>query len=119
MFAVTGKTAAEIVVSRANANIENMGLNSWKGSVVRKQDIIISKNYLTDDEIDTLNRLTVIFLETAELTVKERKDLNIAFWKENIDRLLDFQNKKILHGIGTISNAEMEAHVASIYEDFK
>lgn len=71
-----------------------MGLTSWKGAIVRKQDIIISKNYLTADEIDTLNRLVVIFLETAELNVKERKDLTMSFWKENVDRLLNFQNKR-------------------------
>ena len=118
LFAVTGKTAAEIIVSRASADKENMGLTSWKGTIVRKQDIVISKNYLTEDEIDTLNRLTVIFLETAELTVKERKDLNLNFWKANVDKLLDFQNKKILTGTGTISNAEMELHAAQIFEDF-
>ena len=118
LFAVTGKTAAEIVISRAAADKVNMGLTSWKGSIVRKQDIIISKNYLTNDEIDTLNRLTVIFLETAELTVKERKDLSILFWKENVDKLLDFQNKKILKDNGSISNAQMEEHVTKIYEDF-
>ena len=78
----------------------------------------IAKNYLSTDEIDTLNRLVVIFLETAELTVKERKDLRLAFWKENVDKLLNFQNKKILQGSGTISSSEMEAIVANIYEEF-
>jgi hypothetical protein len=67
LYAVTGKTAAEIIVSRANANKPNMALTSWKGNIVRKRDIYIAKNYLTKDEIDTLNRLVVIFLETAEL----------------------------------------------------
>jgi len=118
LFAATGKTAAEIIVSRASADKENMGLTSWKGTIVRKQDIVISKNYLAEDEIDTLNRLTVIFLETAELTVKERRDLNLNFWKANVDKLLDFQNKKILTGTGTISNAEMEVLAAQIFEDF-
>lgn len=118
LFAVTAKTAAEIVVSRAAADKENMGLTAWKGSVVRKQDIIIAKNYLSEEEIDTLNRLTVIFLETAELTVKERKDLTIAFWKENVDKLLNFQNKKILQGSGSISNAEMEEIVGNIYQTY-
>ena len=118
LFAVTGLTAAEIVVTRASADKENMGLTSWKGSIVRKQDIITSKNYLTEDEIDTLNRLTVIFLETAELTVKERKDLTNPFWRENVDKLLNFQNKKILQGTGSISNAEMELLAGNIYDKF-
>jgi len=118
LFAVTGNTAAEIIVSRANALKENMGLSSWKGAIVRKQDVIIAKNYLSKDEIDTLNRLTVIFLETAELTVKERKDLTIAFWKDNVDRLLNFQNKKILQGSGSMSNTQMENLVEKVYEKF-
>ncbi len=118
LFAVTGKTAAEIIVTRADAQKANMGLTSWKGAIVRKQDIVIAKNYLTDDEIDTLNRLVVIFLETAELTVKERKDLTILFWKENVDLLLNFQNKKILQGSGNISKDEMESQVEKIYTEF-
>ncbi|NLH55435.1 MAG: virulence RhuM family protein, partial [Rikenellaceae bacterium] len=67
LYAVTHKTAAELIVSRADAHKPNMALTSWKGSVVRKQDILIAKNYLNENEIDQLNRLTVIFLETAEL----------------------------------------------------
>ena len=63
-------TAAEIIVSRADASLPNMALTSWKGGVVRKQDIYIAKNYLTHDEIDSLNRLTVLFLDSAELRVK-------------------------------------------------
>lgn len=118
LFAVTGATASEIIIGRADAQKENMGLTSWKGAIVRKQDIIISKNYLTADEIDTLNRLVVIFLETAELNVKERKDLTMSFWKENVDRLLNFQNKKILKGSGTVSNEQMENYIEKVYEQF-
>lgn len=118
LFTVTGATAAEIIIGRADAQKENMGLTSWKGAIVRKQDIIISKNYLTADEIDTLNRLVVIFLETAELNVKERKDLTMSFWKENVDRLLNFQNKKILKGSGTGSNEQMENYIEKVYEQF-
>jgi len=118
LFAVTGKTAAELIVDRADTQKENMGLTSWKGTIVRKQDIIIAKNYLSEDEIDTLNRLVVIFLETAELTVKERKDLTMLFWKENVDRLLNFHNKEILQGSGTLSNAQMESYVEKLYEQY-
>jgi len=118
LFAVTGKTAAELIISRADAEKENMGLTSWKGAIVRKQDVITAKNYLAEDEIDTLNRLVVIFLETAELNVKERKDLTISFWKENIDRLLNFQNRNILTGSGIVSNAQMESYVENVFELF-
>lgn len=118
LYAVTGKTAAEIILSRADESKENMALTSWKGTIIRKQDIYISKNYLTSDEIDKLNRLVVIFLETAELRAKERIDLTISFWKENVDRILQFNDKKILTGAGTDSNAFMEQRVAEIYEQF-
>jgi len=118
LYAVTGKTAAEIIVSRADASKQNMALTSWKGSIVRKQDIFIAKNYLSKDEIDTLNRLVVIFLETAELRAKERMDIPMSFWKENVDRILAFHDKKVLTGKGTISNDEMEQKVREIYAEF-
>jgi hypothetical protein len=118
LYAVTGKTAAEIIVSRADASKQNMALTSWKGSIVRKQDIFIAKNYLSKDEIDTLNRLVVIFLETAELRAKERMDILMSFWKENVDRILAFHDKKVLTGKGTISNDEMEQKVREIYAEF-
>ena len=118
LYAVTGKTAAEIIVSRADATKENMALTSWKGSVIRKQDIFTAKNYLSQDEIDTLNRLVVIFLETAELRAKERMDLTMNFWKENVDRILEFNDKKVIKDAGSISNALMEQKVREIYESF-
>jgi len=117
-YAVTGQTAAELIVSRANAEKPNMNLTSWKGSMVRKQDIFIAKNYLTHDEIDTLNRLVVIFLESAELRAKNRLDITIDFWRENVDRILDFQDKKILTNAGSISKAEMEKLVSKVYAQF-
>ena len=117
-YAVTGQTAAELIVSRANADKPNMNLTSWKGSIVRKQDIYIAKNYLTHDEIDTLNRLVVIFLESAELRAKNRMDITMTFWRENVDRILDFQDKKILTHAGSLSKSEMENQVSEIYTNF-
>ena len=87
-------------------------------SVVRKQDIYIVKNYLTHDEIDSLNRLTVLFLDSAELRVKERRDLTLDFWRNNVDALLNFQNKNVLRDAGHISNKQMESHVSEIYDKF-
>jgi hypothetical protein len=115
LYAVTGKTAAELIIARADAEKPNMALTSWKGSVVRKQDISTAKNYLNHDEIDTLNRLTVIFLETAELRAKNRQQLTMNFWKENVDRLLEFNDQKILTDAGSISNKQMEQKVKEIY----
>lgn len=118
LFAVTKQTAAELIVSRANANAPNMALTSWARSKVRKQDIVIAKNYLNSDEIDTLNRLTIIFLETAELRVKERKDITLHFWRENVDRILQFNDREVLNSAGSISHFQMEEQVKQVYEQF-
>ncbi len=118
LYAVTQHTAAEIIVSRADANSPNMALTNWKGIKVRKQDIYIAKNYLSKDEIDTLNRLVVIFLETAELRIKERLDITMRFWPENVDKLLEFNNKPLLTTKGSIANKEMEEKVSEIYNLF-
>jgi hypothetical protein len=118
LYAVTHQTAAEIILSRADALKPNMGLTSWKGNKVRKQDIIIAKNYLHKDEIDTLNRLTVIFLETAELRVKERKDINLHFWRDNVNRILELNDKAVLSNSGAVSKVQMEGKVKKIYTQF-
>lgn len=118
LYAVTGLTAAELISQRADANAPNMNLQSWKGRVVRKADITIAKNYLNADEVDSLNRLTVIFLETAELRVKERKDLTLPFWRDNVDKLLTFNDKPILATTGRISHAQMEQQVNALYEQY-
>lgn len=118
LYAVTDHTAAEIIVERADAEKPNMGLTSWKGSVVRKADIVIAKNYLQTEEIDKLNRLVNIFLESAELRVKDRKDLTLDYWRDNVNGLLSFQGQKILNGNGSVSNSVMENHVKHVYETF-
>ena len=118
LYAVTGHTAAEIVVQRADADSPNMALTSWKGARVRKQDVTIAKNYLTADEVDTLNRLVVIFLEQAELRARERKDLTLDYWRHNVDRLLEFNERPILDGAGSISRDRMEQIAHQRYEQF-
>jgi len=118
LYAVTGNTAAELIVSRANKDKPNMALTAWKGAIVRKQDIFIAKNYLTEDEIDTLNRLVVIFLETAELRAKNRQDISMNFWRENVDRMLEFNDKEVLKTKGKITHAQMEAKVSAMYQEF-
>ena len=118
LYAVTHQTAAELIVVRADVNQPNMGLTTWKGSIVRKGDVIIAKNYLQDNEIDSLNRLVDIFLTSAEERVKGRRDLTLDYWRKNIDNLLTFQDKDILQGKGSISNAEAEEIVRSRYDIF-
>ena len=118
LYAVTQQTAAELITQRADANVPNMNLQAWKGKVVRKGDITVAKNYLNADEVDSLNRLTVIFLETAELRVKDRKDLTLPYWRDNVDKLLTFNEKPVLANAGRISHAQMEKQVTSQYEQF-
>ena len=118
LYAITGHTAAEIVVTRAKADEPNMGLTSWKGNIVRKQDVIIAKNYLTADELDSLNRLVVIFLEMAEFRVKSRKDLTMDYWRENVDKILVANEQPLLMGKGSVGNEQMEAFAHQVYDDF-
>jgi len=118
LYATTGLTAAELIVARVDENKPNMALTSWKGSVVRKQDVVIAKNYLNEDELDTLNRLVVIFLETAELRAKNRKDINMRFWRENVDKILKMNDKNVLSGKGSVSKSLMEQQVKEIYLHF-
>jgi hypothetical protein len=80
--------------------------------------LFFAKNYLLNDEIDMLNRLTILFLDSAELRVKERKDLTLNYWRDNVDALLNFQNKDVLKNAGSISNKQMEEIVDAVYEEF-
>lgn len=120
LYAVTQHTAAEIIRDRANANANapNMGLTTWEGSRVRKADVIVAKNYLSADEVDTLNRLVVIFLEQAELRVKDRQPLTLDYWRQNVDRLLSFNDKPILQGSGKLSNESAKQIAHDRYDSF-
>lgn len=119
IYAVTGKTAAELVVDRANPQDAHFGLLTWKGSQVRKEDILIAKNYLTEDEVDTLNRLVVIFLETAELRTKSRQSIPMAFWMENIGQIITSNGFALLENAGVISRQRMKQHTEQLYINFE
>ena len=118
LFGVTRKTAAEIIATRANADTPNMALTSWSGSIVRKADVIVAKNYLTSDEIDVLNRLVTIFLESAELHVKMRKDLTLDFWRASVDKLLLDHGVPLLQSHGKVTMEQAQIHARKIYEEF-
>ena len=94
-----------------------MNLKTWYGSIVRKSDVIVAKNYLDDEEIDELNRL-VVFLESAELRAKRRQNLTTEFWRETVDRLLGFNDLEILRGHGRISAKAAEAFAREEYAKF-
>lgn len=118
LFAVTGHTAAELIHARANPNDPNFGLLAWAGDKVRKADILVAKNYLTEDEVDTLNRLVVIFLETAELRAKNKAETRMAFWRENVEQIISSNGFALLEGKGRISHAQMEADTETLYIQF-
>ena len=118
IYAVTQKTAAELITARANPADAHFGLLAWKGAKVRKTDIVVAKNYLTEDEIDTLNRLVVIFLETAELRAKSRQETRMAFWKQNVDQIITSNGFPLLTNAGSISHEQMEARTGELYQQF-
>ena len=118
LYAVTQMTAAELVTARANPDDPHFGLLSWKGAKVRKQDIVVAKNYLTADEIDTLNRLVVIFLETAELRTKNRAPIQMSFWRQNVDQILTTNGFPVLANAGSVSHEHMERTTTERYAAF-
>ncbi|PJG82274.1 RhuM family protein [Caviibacterium pharyngocola] len=119
IYAVTQQTAAELIISRANAALPNMGLTTWKGATVRKGDVIVAKNYLTSDEIDTLNRLTVIFLESGELRAKNRQDLTLSFWRNRVDSIIEDNGFNVLIGKGERTHKQMEQIAYQQYDLFQ
>jgi hypothetical protein len=118
LYAVTGQTAAQIILARANPADAHFGLLTWKSNRVRKQDILVAKNYLTEDEIDTLNRLVVIFLETAELRAKRQTITHMAFWRENVGEIITANGFPLLSGAGPVSHARMEQQITPLFQDY-
>ncbi len=118
LYAVTGMTAAEVIVKRADSAAPNMGLTAFKGNRVRKEDVIVAKNYLRADEIEELNRLVVLFLDQAELRARNRERPTMAFWRENVDRLLAFADKAILTNAGTVTHDKAAEVARAIYLEF-
>ncbi len=118
IYAVTQQTAAELIIVRANPADPHFGLLAWKGAHVRKADIVVAKNYLSEDEIDTLNRLVVIFLETAELRAKSKQETRMAFWRQNVDQIITSNGFALLTHAGSVSHEQMEARTAELYVQF-
>lgn len=118
LFAVTQRTAAEIVLQRADPDQPNMALQSWKGNRVRKTDVIVAKNYLTADEIDELNRIATMFLDYAEDRAKKRQSLTMADWRQYVDNFLTFNERPLLKGNGRISHEQMVKVAHERYDEF-
>jgi len=118
-FAATGKTAAELISSRANHDKQNMGLMSWKGQVVRKADVTIAKNYLNKQEIDELNRIVVMWLDYAEDQAKRRQQVFLRDWESKLGEFLRFNERRVLPNAGTISKDKADARAESEYKQFE
>ena len=115
-WAITGKTAAELIAERAASSKTNMGLTSWKGSKVRRTDVAVAKNYLSIEEIGELNRIVVMYLDYAEDQARRRKPLYMTDWRDKIDAFLKFNERAILEGAGKVS---MEVAKALAVEEFE
>lgn len=118
VFAVTGQTAAELIVARADPAKPNMALTSWTSERVRKADVTVSKNYLHAGEIEQLNRLTTMFLDFAEDRASRRQETRMADWIAQTDRFLVFNERGVLKGKGRMSHERMEEIVHSRFETF-
>jgi hypothetical protein len=117
-FAATGLTAAEIVARRADAAKPNMGLTSWSGERVLKRDVATAKNYLDAAEIDTLNRIVVMFLDRAEFRAQRRRDIKMADWEVDLDKFLVDTELPVLTTAGSVSHAHATEHAEEQYEAF-
>ncbi len=121
-FAITGKTAAEIIAERASCKKPNMGLTSWRKSPSGKimpSDISIAKNYLDKPELDHLNRIVVMYLDYAELQAVRNKPMYMKDWIEKLNAFLKFSEYEILADAGKISHEVALALVAKEYEKFR
>lgn len=117
-YAATGMTAAEIVRRRADAVSANMGLTSWKGDRVLKRDVGTAKNYLGEKDIDTLNRITVMFLDQAEFRAQRRQDIKMSDWEVFLDKFLRDTELPILAGSGSVSHDDALEWAYQQYEAF-
>ncbi|HSX04284.1 MAG TPA: virulence RhuM family protein [Rhabdochlamydiaceae bacterium] len=118
LWATMHHTAAELIVERANSELPNMGLKSWKGSRVRQQDVTIAKNYLEHPEIEELNRIVVMYLDHAEDQARRRKAMTMAEWEEKLDAFLLFKERDLLDHAGKISAQVAEKLALERYAEF-
>lgn len=117
-FAIHGHTAAELIAKRADATKQNMGLTSWKGDVVRKGDIRIAKNYLTDKELKSLNRIVTMYLDYAEDQAERNQPMHMKDWSDKLNAFLQFNEREILKDAGKITAKIAEQLAVEEYEKF-
>jgi len=118
-YAVSGKTAPELIAERADARKSNMGLATWKGAVVRKGDVTIAKNYLNESEITQLNRVVTMFLDFAEDQADRRKQVFMRDWREKLNEFLRFNAREVLENTGRVSREEADRRAQEQYTLFE
>ncbi len=121
-WAISGQTAAEIVKSRADSNKQNMGLTSWKNApdgAIRKADVGIAKNYLDEEELDSLNRIVTMYLDYAEMQAKNRKVMTMKDWIEKLDGFLRFNEREILTNVGKVSAKIAKSFAENEFEKYQ
>ncbi|OGT08942.1 MAG: cell filamentation protein Fic [Gammaproteobacteria bacterium GWE2_37_16] len=121
-FAITGKTAAEIVYERTGSTKPNMGLTTWKNAPkgkIRESDVIIAKNYLNENELDHLNRIVTMYLDYAEMQAKRGIIMYMKDWVQKLDAFLKFNEREILHNAGKISHDVAEALALGEFEKYR
>ena len=121
-FAVTGKTAAELIAERATLDSPTMGLTTWKGAPdgkILKSDTLVAKNYLNEKELSRLNRLVTMFIDYAELMAEDEQLMSMQDWLNETDRFLTNNRRKVLEGKGHVSREAAVKKVSDIYAEFR
>lgn len=117
-YAATGHTAPEIIAARADASQDNMGLTSFKGAKVRRGDVTVAKNYMTQEEISTLNLIVNMYLDYAELQAKQHHVMHMAEWEEKLNQFLQFNGREVLQDAGKISRELAEKLALEQYDQY-
>ena len=117
-YAATGYTAPEIIASRADAQKDNMGLTSFKGAKVRRSDVIVAKNYMSQEEISTLNLIVNMYLDYAELMAKSHREMHMSDWETKLGEFLRFNGREVLENSGKVKRAVAEKLALDQYEKY-
>lgn len=117
-FAVSGRTAAELIAERADASQPNMGLTAWKGARVRKGDVTVAKNYLNAEEMAALNRIVTMYLDFAEDQARRRRQIFQRDWRAKLDAFLQLNDRDVLHSAGRVSKQVADQLAREQYDRF-
>ena len=121
-YAIHGKTAAELIVDRANHKTKNMGLTTWEGSPdskIHKYDVVVAKNYLNEEELNQMQRIVSSYLDMAELQAERHIPMTMEDWEKRLNGFLQLWDKEILNDAGKVSAALAKKHAESEFEKYR